>query len=220
MLACQQFRDHLIAVFPELQPTDFPPINHAQDIDTWITDWLSEYPISREYLLECDYEDWSNSLDLKLHFLKANENNPIPIDSVLDDVYDFFEPALDFDELSNLEMDHFEIDDLAVENLEVNDLEVENFEQDDVNEDDSILVEAENILLDNILNCILRNGIDVIFIDLPVKFQLILSRNPDRSALQALAAYLTEHSDPNYPVRYYCARSYSHHLFPYLIGKL
>lgn len=217
----QLLRDLLIYIFPKLQPHDFPQIDVHESSDAWFETWLSEYPIAHEYVIDCDYRDWANAFDLKLNFLSVLEK-PIEIDQTLDEVYDFFEQLheeeqafSDFIEQETIPSDNA-VDELILlqydEDLELDQVESFYFEpSDDV-------LELTVVIVENLLNTILRNGFNVIAIMHPHKFQFILS-HAKPSALQDLT-FLFEEAYSVPQVRLFLSDDYSHHQFAHLVGKL
>ncbi len=217
----QLLRDLLIYIFPKLQPDDFPAINLDQSSDAWFETWLSEYPIAQEYVIDCEYRDWANAFDLKLNFLSVLEK-PIEIDQTLDEVYDFFERLheeeqtfADFVEPSP-EHSSNPIDELLLI-AEDNAFELEQVESFYFEPSDDVL-ELTVVIVENLLNTILRNGFNVIAIMQPHKFQFILSHAP-AAVLEDLTLLLEDaYSIPQ--VRLFLRAEYSHHQFAHLVGKL
>lgn len=206
----QLLRDLLIHIFPQLTPQDFPHIHLEQHGDAWFEQWLQESDLAPQYILECDYRDWANAFDLKLNFLNITNSKPILIDPILDEIYEFFETLeQQFEELEPKDLDStiFELNDEQIEQQEVCYFES--------NED---MLDATIVIVENLLNAILRTGFNVIAILHPHKFQFILSQAGNQP-LEDLTLLLQEaFSAPQ--VRFFSADTYSHHQFSYLIGKL
>lgn len=217
----QLLRDLLIYIFPKLQPHDFPEINLDQSSDAWFETWLSEYPIAQEYVLDCDYRDWANAFDLKLNFLAIHQK-PLEIDSTLDEIYEFFEQLQDeeqaFADFVEQEPDATpESADELIFMQDEEDIELEEIESFYFEPSDDVL-ELTVVIVENLLNSILRNGFNVIAIMHPHKFQFILSHAPANALRDLTLLFEDAYSVPQ--VRLFLSEEYSHHQFAHLVGKL
>ena len=205
----QLLRDLLIYIFPQLQPQDFPHIDLEQSSDAWFETWLNQHRLAHQYVIDCDYQDWANSFDVQLNFLDVIKK-PIPIDSTLDEIYEFFEQfeAEDFEDQD----DYIEDEDALHGNDEFLEPYSHYFEpSDDV-------LEPTVVIVENLLNCILSHGYHVLAIMHPYKFQFILS-DQKSSALTDLSMLFEDAYSPQ-QVRLFLTDDYSHHQFAHLIGKL
>lgn len=205
----QLLRDLLIYIFPKLKPHDFPDIELEQSADAWFDVWLNHHAQAHEYVIDCDYQDWANCFDLKLNFLDVIKK-PIPIDSTLDQIYEFFE-QFEVEELENEEID--------VDHEETWHVDEEFFEPESYYfEPNDDVLEPTIVIVENLLNCILSYGFDVVAMMHPYKFQMILSQGK-ANALNDLGLMLAEAYAPE-QVRVFLSDNYSHHQFAHLIGKL
>lgn len=212
MYLTQSIRDLLCYLFPQLSSQDFPRIDHTTIPSLWLEQWRQQYfHIASQYILDCEYRDWANCFDLKLNLLHVNHCQPIAIDATLDEIYDFLDhltsEILSFDPPQDSEKPLFQIHN-----------EENNFLDDEYPFEETTAFEFSHIIIENLLNAILRQGINVIHIDYLHKFQLILYRGAETSFEDlATLLYKVYHSDS---VRLYCASTYYHQQFPHLIGKL
>ena len=217
----QLLRDLLIYIFPQLQPDDFPAINLKQSSDAWFEKWLSEYSIAQHYVIDCEYRDWANAFDLKLNFLSVLQK-PIEIDQTLDEVYDFFEQLHEEEQafadfIEPLPEPSSDPVDELLFMAEDDALELEQVESFYFEPSDDVL-ELTVVIVENLLNSILRHGFNVIAIMQPHKFQFILTQ-AKASALQDLTMLFEDaYSVPQ--VRLFLSAEYSQHQFAHLIGKL
>ncbi len=203
----QLLRDLLIHIFPQLTPDDFPAIDIEQNSATWFETWLEEFSVAQDYILDCHYQEWANAFDMKLNFLAINHTKPIAIDATLDEVYSFFEELEEQQQLDAEEMGEDEDDEPPYELPESF-----YFEQQDG------ILEMTIVIVENLLNTILRHGINVIAILHPQQFQFILSHGKTQP-LQDLNHVLQATYSPA-RVRLFLSEDYSHHQFAHLIGKL
>ena len=216
----QLLRDLLIYIFPKLKPEDFPEIDLEQTSDAWFETWLADSTLAHEYVVDCEYRDWANAFDLKLNFLDIHQK-PVAIDQTLDEIYAFFEQLQEEEQsfadfVEDPSENHQEQVELGlaedIEALELAENQSFYFEpSDDV-------LELTVVIVENLLNTILRHGFNVIAIMQPHKFQFILSHaNP--TVLQDLTMLFEDaYSIPQ--VRLFLSDEYSHHQFAHLIGKL
>ena len=173
----QLLRDLLIYIFPKLKPEDFPEIDLEQTSDAWFETWLADSTLAHEYVVDCEYRDWANAFDLKLNFLDIHQK-PVAIDQTLDEIYEFFEQLQEeersfADFVEDPSENHQEQVELGlaedIEALELAENQSFYFEpSDDV-------LELTVVIVENLLNTILRHGFNVIAIMQPHKFQFILS---------------------------------------------
>lgn len=196
----------LMQIFPQLSTYDFRQLNPQASIAQQLEQW-QQHDIAHDYMIDCDFSNWANELDLKIKFLELNAQHPIEIDQTLDTLYDFFEELEqqqeDYDLLLN--DDSAFSDDDGYETLN---------EDDDVEVSEDIL-SVETIILQNLLNCLLRQGINVLLLEYPHKFQMILNQGK-AGHMQLLRTLLLE---ADLDAQLYLAKEYSHQQFPYLIGK-
>jgi hypothetical protein len=214
----QLIRDLLIYIFPKLTPEDFPAIDFEQTSDAWFETWLDQYPLAQEYVVDCEYQDWANAFDLKLNFLDIHQK-PIAIDQTLDEIYDFFEhlqaEEQAFSDFVDAEDEHQDLEASLL--LEEEEFALEEDQSFYFEPNDDIL-ELTVVIVENLLNTILRSGFNVIAMMHPHKFQFILS-HADKSVLQDLSQLFEDaYSSPQ--VRLFLSAEYSHHQFNHLIGKL
>ena len=200
-----QMTQLLMQIFPQLTSHDFKNLNPLSTAGEQLQQWLEQHDIAKDYLLECEFSDWANSFDLKLNLLDVNAQQPIAIDSTLDQLYDFFE------EMENELEDYPDFAQEALFNSDDPDQEYL-MDEDDVVEE---IFSVETIILQNLLNCILRNGLNVLLIEYPERFQMILNRG--KSAHMQLLQTLLQEDEVNSCL--YLAKHYHHGQFPYLIGK-
>lgn len=202
----QLLRDVLIQLFPQLKPNDFPPSHTEQDLHAWFETWLAEFSVAQEYVLDCSYDEWSNAFDMKLNFLAINDKKPVAIDSTLDEIYAFFE------ELQQQQQQDAE--ELGEEAFEP----APEFPESFYFEQQDGILEMTIVIVENLLNTILRNGLNVVALLRPDQFIFILS-HAQPTELEKLTHLLQEAYSPP-QVRLFLASEYSHHQFAHLIGKL
>lgn len=72
----EELMTQFIKAFPELKPSDFPPVNSDESVDSWLMSWQADYDISSKYIARSEYKDWGWHIEKSLnHLLIVNGTN-------------------------------------------------------------------------------------------------------------------------------------------------
>lgn len=159
-------RDLIIYLFPQLSASDFPSPTHFDSLREWLDEWQTHFEISHFYCLECDIFNWANSFDIKLHGLSVLQDTYIPIDDVLDRIYDFLEQLEDEYQQNHLSSTN-QLDFSAwlddEQDLTELDQEME-------------IIPTLEMIYENLIFTLLNHGFNVLLIARAEQFQLILTK--------------------------------------------
>lgn len=191
MPTSQEVLDQFIKVFPELKPSDFPPVGSEDSAYWWLIKWQSDYEISTKYIASSEYKDWWWHIDKSLNDLSTTEDKKLNIKPTLDKMYAYIEQFED-EENSGAENDLLTYEDLF-------------------GDDDSLTIEEiYSMYYENVVSEILKHNFDVIGVDNGESANFILAErnNPELDKLAELLSevwgdsYVSLYRAKDYPEKY------------------
>ncbi|OUY07146.1 hypothetical protein [Acinetobacter populi] len=184
-----QLRDALINVFPKLTPKDFPEVLNTESLTTWFNVWLEEFPESEKYVASGHVKDWLWELEDDIGQLDIANKYDLDLSTVVQRISYYLSGPGDEDE-QELETDHDDEDDLDGET-----------------EIDPDTYRA--ICLENVLDELLKKGINAITVELDQQIILILS-DANAEQLDVLTSLISD-VYPEGEVNFYQAELYPSH---------
>ncbi|MCT9416019.1 hypothetical protein [Acinetobacter baumannii] len=100
----EEMMQQFIKTFPELNPSDFPPVGPDENAFGWLMTWQSDYEISRKYIARSDYKDWWALIEKSVNGLNIVQEKKLVLMPTLNKMYAQIEKLeRDDDETMSLE---------------------------------------------------------------------------------------------------------------------
>ncbi|MFW1766892.1 hypothetical protein [Acinetobacter bereziniae] len=100
----KEIMEQFIKTFPELKPSDFPPLDSEESAFWWLMLWESDYEISSKYIARSDYKDWWSLIEKSINGLHIVQGKKIVLEPSLTKMYAKIE-KLENDEDNSLALD-------------------------------------------------------------------------------------------------------------------